>query len=49
MVGGEHMHIANLFLSNFIKVVVNFIWNFHGYVRIQNVWILDNWEFTVLS
>jgi hypothetical protein len=25
MVGGEHMHIANLFLSNFIKVVVNFI------------------------
>jgi hypothetical protein len=45
---GEHMHIAILFLNNFIKMV-NVIWNFHGYVRIPDVLILDNWEFTVLS
>jgi hypothetical protein len=38
---GEHMQIANLFLSIFIKMI-NFILNFHGYVRIQGAWILDN-------
>jgi hypothetical protein len=42
----EHMHIADLSLSNFIKMQ-NILWIFFSGWRIPDEWILDNYEFTV--
>jgi hypothetical protein len=41
---GEHMHIVNLFLNNFMKLV-NFLLNFACWMRILDVWIPNNWVF----
>jgi hypothetical protein len=40
-VADKHMHIANLILNNFTKIV-NPLWQFSGWTRIQHDWILDN-------
>jgi hypothetical protein len=39
----EHMHIKNLFLNNFIKVLNFFVIR----IRILDVWMLGNDEFSV--
>jgi hypothetical protein len=38
--------ITSLVLDNVMKMI-NILQNFSGWMRIPNVWILDNYEFTV--
>jgi hypothetical protein len=40
------MLITSFVLNNIIKMI-NFIQNFSGWMIIPNVWILNNFEFTV--
>jgi hypothetical protein len=41
---GESMHVANLYLNNFIKMPPSS----PGRMRITYAWILDNHEFDIL-